>query len=84
MIKEADKFKDDDEIKYKNISSRNELENYLYSMKNAMNNEEAPPNKEEILKIIEEGLQWLEDNESAETETYVNKLEEYKTKMTPS
>ena len=53
-------------------------------MKNAMNNEEAPPNKEEILKIIEEGLQWLEDNESAETETYVNKLEEYKTKMTPS
>ena len=84
MIKEADKFKEDDEIKYKNISSRNELENYLYSMKNAMNNEEAPPNKEEILKIIEEGLQWLEDNESAETETYVNKLEEYKTKMTPS
>ena len=84
MIKEADKFKEDDEIKYKNISSRNELENYLYSMKNAMNNEEAPPNKEEILKIIEEGLQWLEDNESAETEIYVNKLEEYKTKMTPS
>ncbi len=84
MIKEADKFKEDDEIKYKNISSRNELENYLYSMKNAMNNEEAPPNKEEILKIIEEGLQWLEDNESADTETYVNKLDEYKTKMTPS
>jgi hypothetical protein len=53
-------------------------------MKNSMNAEEAPPNKEEVLNIVEEGLKWLEENDSASTEDYIGKLTEYKEKMTPT
>ena len=83
MIRDSEKYKEDDEKKYLNVTSKNDLENYLYSMKNSMNAEEAPPNKDEVLNIVEEGLKWLEENDSVSTEDYISKLTEYKEKMTP-
>ena len=89
MVKAAEKFKDDDEKQKLVIESKNDLENYLYGVKNSISTkaEGAPPNfdevKAEIDPIVEEGLKWFEDNQKEEAETYKNKYNEIKDKVQP-
>ena len=92
MIKKADEFKEEDEKLRENIESKNGLESYLYNLKNSVlkepeNAEEKSPAfedvKTEALPIIEEGLQWLEENDKATTEEYKNKQKELEEKINP-
>jgi len=88
MIKTAEKYKDEDTKKYENIEAKNNLENYLYNLKNTMvKKDDSPPVFEEIKKeidpIVEEGLKWLEENDKAETEVLKEKFKEYQDKVNP-
>ncbi len=85
MISNSEKYKDEDEkIKLK-IEARNELENYLYSFKNSLNDNEKldEETKKEGLEILEGGLKWLEENDEAEMEEYKSKKNEYEEQMKP-
>ena len=85
MISNSEKYKDEDEkIKLK-IEARNELENYLYSFKNSLNDNEKldEETKKEGLEILEGGLKWLEENDEAEMEEYKSKKSEYEEMMKP-
>jgi len=85
IISNSEKYKDeDDKIKLK-IESRNELENYLYSFKNSLNDNEKldEDTKKEGLEIIDEGLKWVEENDDVETEEYKSKKNEYEVQMKP-
>ena len=85
MISNSEKYKDeDDKIKLK-IEARNELENYLYSFKNSLNDNEKldEDTKKDALEIIEDGLKWVEENDDSETEEYKSKKNEYEEKMKP-
>jgi len=89
MVKTAEKYKEED-AKLKNvIESKNDLENYLYGVKNSIStkSEGAPPNfdevKAEIDPIVTEGLKWFEENPKEEAETYKNKQTEYTSKIQP-
>ena len=82
MIKTAEQFKEEDEKLKENIDAKNDLENYLYNLKNSMTKkEDSPPDflevKEKIDPIVEEGLKWLEENPKMETSAYKDKLKEY-------
>lgn len=88
MVKNAEKFKEEDDKKRENIEAKNGLENYLYNLKNTMTKkEDSPPVfdeiKAEIDPIVEEGLKWLEDNEKVETEKYNEKQKELEGKINP-
>lgn len=92
MIKRAEEFKEEDEKLRENIESKNGLESYLYNLKNSVlkepeNAEEKSPAFEEVkteaLPIVEEGLQWLEENDKATTEEYKNKQKELEEKINP-
>ena len=64
MVKEADKYKSEDDA-YKNIiEAKNKLENYCYSVKSSMNDDKniKEPDKNEILSMIEETIIWLQTN----------------------
>merc|ERR1712046_208912 len=65
------------------MGSRNQLENYVYSMKNQLSDSEkgvadkiGDDDKEAIEKALEEANEWLDDNQEAEKEDFEEKLKE--------
>jgi len=89
MVKNAEKFKEEDEKHKAVIESKNDLENYLYGVKNSISTkaEGAPPLfdevKGEIDPIIDEGLKWFEENPKEDAEVYKNKQKEITDKVQP-
>lgn len=89
MVKAAEKYKKEDEKLKAIVEARNDLENYLYGVKNsiATKAEGAPPNfdeiKAEIDPIVEEGMKWFEENPKETAEVYKNKQKEYTDKIQP-
>ena len=94
MVQEAKKFFDEDkkvrEIKREKIKARNALENYVYSMKNTLNDSEkgvadkiSDDDKEAIEKALEEANEWLDDNQEAEKEDFDEKLKEVQDACSP-
>lgn len=60
MVSDAEKYKHDDENKKQRVTARNQLEHYLFSVKQA----------------CEESLNWLDNNSLAEKEEYEEKMKE--------
>jgi len=74
MINDAEKFAEEDaELKSK-VEARNELESYAYSLKNQLSDKEklggklSDDEQSKIEEIINEKIQWLEDNADASAE----------------
>eukprot|EP00961_Rhodomonas_salina_P148160 1994841-Rhodomonas_salina.1 len=81
MVKEAERFKEEDERQRKKVDSKNSLENYAYSLKNTMSDDKVAGKLEESDKTtlsakIEEAISWLEANQNAEVEEYEAKQKE--------
>jgi len=89
MIKAAELYKEEDAKQKEIIENKNDLENYLYGVKNSIanKNEGAPPNfdevKTEIDPIVDEGLKWFDENTKETAETYKNKQKELQDKIQP-
>ncbi len=87
MISNSEKYKEEDnKIKLK-IEARNDFENYLYSLKNSINenvklDEETKKNG---LDILQKELNWLEDNNNTniDVEEYNNKKKQCEENMKP-
>merc|ERR1712178_140314 len=65
------------------IGARNQLENYVYSMKNTWSDSEkgvadkiSEDDKETIEKALEDANEWLDENQEAEKEDFDEKLKE--------
>merc|ERR1712087_681607 len=62
------------------VQARNDLEAYLYNLKNSINDtlegKLDEDDRETLSKSIEDGLVWLEDNPAAEKEEYDEKQKE--------
>merc|ERR1719310_114104 len=89
MVAEAEKYKAEDEANAKRIQAKNEVENYCYSMKNAMNDEKLQGKIEEsdkstVLDKVEETIKWLEANQEKETEEYEEKKKDSSLSARPS
>jgi L1 cell adhesion molecule like protein len=79
MLKEAEKYKDDDEKNKERIEAKNDLENFAYNLKSTVKNEEVKISEDDKKKIEDaanESLAWLEGNQTAEKEEYEAKKEE--------
>lgn len=88
MIKEAEKFKEQDQEIKVAIASKNELETYLYQMKNLMTDPNVSQkvgesNATKILKKCEEIIQWLSATEHASEKEYVMRKQELETLCRP-
>ena len=80
MIRDAEKFADQDkEIKEK-IDAKNSLENYLYTMRNTIEDKEKlaekieDADKEKIKEALQEAQDWLTSNEDAEKDDFESHL----------
>jgi L1 cell adhesion molecule like protein len=81
MVKEAERFKEEDERQRKKVDAKNALENYAYSLKNTMSEEKVADkldasDKEALNKKIDESIKWLESNGNAEVEEFEAKQKE--------
>jgi len=68
MVEEAEKYAEEDKANRERIEARNKLENYAYSLKNQVNDEEGlggkvdDDDKETIKDAVKETQDWLEEN----------------------
>ena len=88
MIAEAEQYKTEDEANAKRILSKNELENYCYSVKNSLSDEKIQGKIEEDEMVVmnekmKEVLAWLEEHQDSEVDEYNNKKKECEQLFTP-
>jgi len=89
MVAEAERFAEEDKLMKERIDAKNGLEGYLYSLKNQIGDEEklggklSDDDKESISAAVEEGIDWLDDHEDAETEEIKEKQEEIEAIVKP-
>ncbi|XP_044018668.1 heat shock protein 70 B2-like [Aphidius gifuensis] len=79
MLAEAEKYKDQDNQQKEKVSARNQLETYIFSVKQAVQESAAKLNqddKDQATKICDETLKWLDNNQLAEKEEYTDKLQD--------
>lgn len=78
MIKDAEKFKEHDEKIKKAIEAKNKLENFTYTVKNTLDDENlkskiSDSDKQTLQSKVEEIEKWIENNPSATSEEYDEK-----------
>jgi L1 cell adhesion molecule like protein len=71
MVKEAERYKADDERAKEKVEAKNSLENYAYTMRNTMRDDNvasklAPEDKSKIEHVTDDTIKWLEANQTAE------------------
>merc|ERR1712085_113152 len=81
MVQEAEEFAEEDKKVKERIDARNGLESYLNNLKNTLDDDEKADNisaedKKELQDIVDETLDWMEENPEAEKEDYDGKQKE--------
>eukprot|EP00934_Nitzschia_sp_Nitz4_P000740 Nitzschia sp. Nitz4//scaffold54_size114964//210//2608//NITZ4_003831-RA/size114964-snap-gene-0.211-mRNA-1//-1//CDS//3329554291//740//frame0 len=80
MVHEAEEFADQDAKERAKVQARNDLEAYLYNLKNSINDalqdKLSEDDKTQLSKAVEDGLVWLEDHPAAEQSDYESKQKE--------
>merc|ERR1712021_72333 len=90
MVKEAELYAEEDKKVKERIDAKNGLESYLYNLKNQLEDEEkgiadkiSAGDKKELQDLIDETLDWMEDNPEAEKEDYDEKMKEVENVSNP-
>eukprot|EP01104_Vermistella_antarctica_P015726 TRINITY_DN5230_c0_g4_i1.p1 TRINITY_DN5230_c0_g4~~TRINITY_DN5230_c0_g4_i1.p1 ORF type:complete len:680 (-),score=269.37 TRINITY_DN5230_c0_g4_i1:159-2171(-) len=88
MVQDAEKFKSEDEANRKRIEAKNELENYTFSIKNAINDEKIkdkvdPADRTTIESALEESMNWMDANQLASKEEFEHKKTELEGTVNP-
>ena len=81
LVKQAEEFRAEDELEKKKVEAKNEFENYIYQVRNSLQDEKLKDKFTADDKIkVEEALrtqqQWLEGNQTASTEEFESKRKE--------
>lgn len=89
MIKDAERFADDDKKLKERVEARNELESYAYSLKNQLGDKDklgakvAEDDKTKMEEAIDEKIKWLDENQDAEAEEYKKQKKELEDVVQP-
>jgi len=90
MIKEAETMKDEDQKLKDTVTSRNDLESYLYNVRNTLSDETKKVaeklGEEEVQTIkttIDEGIEWLGSHTTGTKEEYTEKRTELENIINP-
>ncbi|XP_038064195.1 heat shock 70 kDa protein IV-like [Patiria miniata] len=88
MVSDAETYKAEDEAQRERVTSRNNLENYIFSVKSTLNEEAlqskiAVEDKEKAESSLKETLAWLDNNNLADKQEYQYKLEELQKVCSP-
>jgi len=78
LVKDAEKYKAEDEAVKKKVEAKNGLENYCYSIRNTLKDEKlkekfAADEKTKVEKAVDEAIKWVEFHPEAHAEEYESK-----------
>jgi len=80
MLEEAEKMAEEDKLARERVMARNDLENFIYSIKSQLKDDEkglknklSAEETEKIEKALKETSEWLDENMSAQKEDYEEK-----------
>jgi len=82
MIRDAEKFADQDKALKEKIDAKNSLENYIYTMRNTIEDKEKladkieSDDKEKIKEALQDAQDWLNSNDDAEREDFEQHLKD--------
>jgi len=87
MVMEAEEFAEQDKAEKEKVEARNQLEAYLYNLKNSVSDQLegvlGEDDKEQLNKAVEDALVWLEDNPAADKADYDSKQKEVESVANP-
>lgn len=86
MVNEAEEYREDDMKQRERVESRNNLENYLFSVRQAASDcgdKLTEDEKKKIMGETDEILTWLENNNLAEKEEFEHKMQEAQKEFSP-
>ncbi|KAJ3655804.1 hypothetical protein Zmor_014917 [Zophobas morio] len=86
MVAEAEQYKDEDEKQRQRIASRNQLEGYIFQVKQAVSDcgdKLASSDKETVKRECDSCLQWLDANTLAEKEEYEDRQKQLTSVCSP-
>lgn len=79
MVQDAEKYKEEDQAYEKKVTAMNGLETSAYGMRNMIDGEEctfSEDNKAKIREKVDETIQWIDNNRSAEVDEIEHKQKE--------
>jgi len=85
MVNEAEKYKEEDNTNRRKVEAKNELETFVYNLKSTADNKEtklSESDRETLQKIVSDGMEWLDNNQTATIEEFEDKLKEIQEKST--
>ena len=87
MVKDAERFKEEDRKNAERIEARNNLESYLYNLKSTVVDDNAAKlpeeDKKKIAALVEEGMAWWDANQDASKEVFDTKQKELEGVVNP-
>lgn len=88
MVKEAEQFRQEDELLRKNVEARNELERYVYSVKGSLDREDlkekfTEEDRSKISDAVDSTLKWFEENTQADADAHEAKHKELEGVVNP-
>ena len=88
LVKEAEKYAEEDKGRMDRVEAKNQLETYLYNTRNAVQEEKVKetlgaPTVKEVGDWVTEGISWLEDHPDESKEVYDEKKKEVEDKIRP-
>jgi L1 cell adhesion molecule like protein len=86
LVEEAAKHEAEDKAQFERVEAKNQLESYLYNSRNSIQDakEKLGDDATAALATVEEGIKWLEANQDAEKQSFVDKQKEYTEKLQPT
>ena len=81
MVNEAEKFKDEDEKLRARVQARNELESFLYNLKDLVDDSQksaalSDEDKETIRTMVTNNLEWLDSHPTEDADVYEKKMKD--------
>lgn len=79
MLSDAEKYKEEDNHQKERVTSKNNLENYVYTVKQSAEehgNKLSSNDKNTILRECQNCIRWLDLNQTAEKDEYEHKMKE--------
>lgn len=88
LVAEAEKYKAEDEANRARVEVKNSIENYLFQMKNAVNEDNVlekitEDEKQTVLDTVEHTTKWIDSNYNAEKEVFEAKRKEVEEVLMP-
>ena len=86
MVNDAEKYKEEDEKQRQRVQARNQLENYIFSLKQAANeagDKLSQSDKDTVTSKCDAALSWLDANSLAEKDEFDHKQKELQQACAP-